>query len=443
MNSKISVLDITGGNSKTVGGELCNSLFELTKIGDKPRKITTEETKYLLGLKVEDITLSLLTSLFATTVDNSVKNNVSKRKAKFKSWDSITIPANYFYEDQSSIDSTVGRFIMNKFILEGSGSISIIKYLNETMTKGNVEFLDQLISTLYLKDQIDRSIFVKYTDRRDTLGFWLIGILAHTLSPKLCKPLPEVERAKKILYKKYEKELADHNIDIMTEISDELIKVAKEALKDDPGMDLYSSGSLNFNVNYKNNSILKGAVMNKITGEYDFIGSSFMNGIEIADIAAHSNSILASQFPASIATAAAGYLGKRLQALLQMMEVDEPGTDCGTKNLISCKITPKNKSKVIYSYIDNGSGQLELLTEENISKYVNTTIKMRSPESCKNDKICSVCAGKLFEYLNVEHAGLFGVQISHADLNLALKAKHVSVVTLHTLNPDDIIEDID
>ena len=97
----------------------------------------------------------------------------------------------------------------------------------------------------------------------------------------------------------------------------------------------------------------------------------------------------------------------------------------------------------IYSYIDNGGGQLELLTEENISNYVGKTVKMRSPMSCKNDKICSICSGKLFEYLDIKHAGLFGVQISHADLNLALKAKHVSVVTLHTLNPDTIIEDID
>ena len=63
--------------------------------------------------------------------------------------------------------------------------------------------------------------------------------------------------------------------------------------------------------------------------------------------------------------------------------------------------------------------------------------------SCKDECICEKCAGRLFYMLDIEYAGLFGIQISHADLNLALKAKHVSVVTLYTLNPDDIIEDIE
>lgn len=443
MNSKISVLNITGGNSKGVSKEVFNSLYELTKNGKNSRTITLTEQNELLNIKFSDISLSMLTSFFADTVDNSVKNNIQKRPAKFKTWDRMTIPAKYFYDEQPKIDTTVGRFIANKFILEGSGAISIVHYVNDILNKGSIEALDSIIATLYLKNHIERKVFNTYTDRRDTLGYWLNGMLAHTMSPSMCKPLPEIEKEKEILFKKYEKELLTNNIDVMTNISDKLIKDARALLKDDPGIDLYDSGDLSFNVNYKNNAILKGAVINKITGEYDFIGSSFMNGIEIKDIAAHSNSILASQFPASIATANAGYLGKRLQALLQMMEIGEPESDCGTKNLIPINITKKNKGRVIYSYIDNGGGQLELLTEENISNYIGKTVKMRSPMSCKNDKICSICSGKLFEYLDIKHAGLFGVQISHADLNLALKAKHVSVVTLHTLNPDTIIENID
>lgn len=443
MNSKMSALNITGTNSKVVAKEVFNSLYELTKEGPEPKTISATEQKELLNLTVDDITLSKLTEFFADTVDCSNGNKSGKKKAKYNTWDKMTIPANYFYDGHGSISTTIGRFIANKFILEGSGCIEIANYKNTIWNKGFVGSLDDDIGTYYRMDEIDRKIFNSYIDHRDTIGYWLNGMLAHTISQRMCKPLPEVEKRKAELIKKYEKELAEGNVDVMTKISNELIAYAKELLKDDPGMDLYLSGDLDFNVNYKNNSILKGAVMNKLTNSYDFIGSSFMDGIEIKDIPAHANSILASQYPASIATAQAGYLGKKLLALLQMMECDEPGTDCGTKNLIPIKITKVNKNNVLYSYIDEGDSQLTLLTKDNISNYMNKTVMMRSPMSCKHPKICNKCAGELFYQLGVKHAGLFGVQISHADLNLALKAKHVSVVTLFTIDPDNIIEDID
>jgi hypothetical protein len=44
--------------------------------------------------------------------------------------------------------------------------------------------------------------------------------------------------------------------------------------------------------------------------------------------------------------------------------------------------------------------------------------------------------------MGTEQIGLFAVQISHADLNLALKAKHDASVKLHIFNPDEILEDI-
>ena len=150
---------------------------------------------------------------------------------------------------------------------------------------------------------------------------------------------------------------------------------------------------------------------------------------------------LAAQFPASVATRSAGYMGKKLLALLQMMEVDEEGTDCGTKNLIPITITKANKDAVLYTYISD-NGQEIMLTRDNVGQYVGRTVMMRSPMSCTSDKICSKCAGKLFYMLDVKHAGLFATQISHSALNLGLKAKHNSLVDLYTLNPDELLEDV-
>lgn len=442
MNSKMSALNITGKNAKVVAKEVFNSMYELTKLGKKAgKKCTQLDVRNYMDMKPNDITLTFLTLTFADTADVSANKNANIRKSHYDTWDTLTVPKGYFFKDQPEFETTVGRFIFNKFILEGAGIIEATGYFDAVVNKGMLGKIDELVGYLYMKDQITRKQFNQYVDRRDTLGYWLNGMLAHTISERMLSPLPSVEKKKAELCKKYEKELAAGDVDVMTKISNELIEFAKNELKDDPGMDLYDSGDLDFDNNYRNNSIIKGAVMNKITGEFDFIETSFMDGIAKKDIPAHANSILASQYPASIATADAGYMGKKMLALLQMMEVDEPGTDCGTKNLIPVTITKSNKSSLTNIYINEG-GQEKILDENNIDSYVGKRVMMRSPMSCKNAKICSKCAGTLFQMLGIKHAGLFATQISHAALNLGLKAKHNSVVELYSLNPDDLIKDL-
>ena len=442
MATKMSALDITGGNSKGVAKEVFNSFYEMTKVGNKSVKVVIDsDWKNLMNIRPKDITRSLLANLFADLSDASGKPNASRHRSLYNSWDKVTIPPNYFYQGQPEIDTTIGRFVMNKFVLGGPGVIGHVKYINDTMDAKKLKGLDSQIAKLYMTNQITRDQFDLYMDYRDTFGYWMNGMVAHTISPAMAQPIPAITKKKEELIKKYEKELADHNVDVMTKIVNELMAYAKEVLKDDPGMDLYDSGDLNFDNNYRNNSIIKGAVMNQLTGEFDFIGTSMMDGLEVKDMPAHANGILASQYPASIATAKAGYMGKKLLALLQMMEIDYDCEDCGTKNLIPLKITNYNKSYVKYTIFVENNKEKEL-TDDIIDSYVGKEIMMRSPISCINDKICAKCASNLFKMLDIKHAGLFVTQISHSALNLGLKAKHRSVVELATLNPDDIIKDI-
>jgi DNA-directed RNA polymerase beta' subunit len=440
MNKKTSALNITGSNAKVVAKELFNSFYELTKDYKGGRTISGNEANELLKVTPTGITRSWLCDLLADTVDTEKAHKAGKHKSLYNTWDILRIPKNYFYDGQQEMSMTLGRFIVNKFVLEGAGVLPIIPLVNKELTSSGVKAMDALIADKYLNDEIDREQFNSYTDRRDTLGYWTNGLLAHSISERMSKPLPEIEKRKAELVKKYEKEIAAGDIDVMTQIQNELVSYAEELLKDDPGIDLYKSGDLSMSNNYKNNSIIKGAVMNKITGEFDFIDSSFMDGIKIKDIPAHANSILASQYPASIATADAGYMGKKLLALLQMMEVDEPGTDCGTKNYIPITINDNNASAIKYTYIKDGSG--EKLLGDDIKSYIGKTVLMRSPMSCLNTKICSKCAGKLFELLGIKNAGLFSTKLSHTDLNIALKAKHNSQIDLYTMDPNELIEDL-
>jgi DNA-directed RNA polymerase beta' subunit len=379
--------------------------------------------------------------MFADITSIEEKRNIQKRKALHNTWDTITIPANYFYEEQKATKTTIGRFLFNKYVLEGSGVVAATKVVTDVLNGKGLDKVDELIGQLYLDDVITRQHFNAYVDRRDNLGFWLNGMITHTISLRMAKPLKEIEKKKQELLKKYAKEIEAKDITAMAQMEKELIAFAKELLKDDPGMDLYDSGDLNFDNNYKNNSILKGPVKNNITGEYDFIENSYMDGIEIKDIPAHANTILAAQYPTSIATKDSGYMGKKLLALLQMMEIDEPGSDCKTKSLIPITVTDKNKKDLVYTYFEI-AGQTQMLTRDNVDSYVGKTLMMRSPMSCITPKICSKCAGELFYKLGVKHAGLFATQLSHSALNLSLKSKHSMNVDIYHLNVDKIVEDI-
>lgn len=441
MNKKMSALTATGGNIRTVSKEVFNSYYELTKLGPNPRHIDVLDNDIYLKTPLDGYTRSFITGIVADTTDISESRNIAKRRARHNTWDTIKVPAGYFYDGHPELDMTIGRFLFNKYVLWGSGIIPQTKIIDNELGKKGLGEVDQLLGNLYLNDKINRAQFDAYIDRRDNLGYWLNGMLAHTISIRMAKPLPEIEKKKAELFKKYEKEIADKDITVMNKIEKELVEYAKEILKDDPGMDLYSSGDLDFGNNYKNNSILKGPVYNKIEHEYDFIGTSFMNGIEVKDLPAHANSIVSGAYPSAIATADVGYMGKQLIALLQMMEQDEHDTDCGTKRTIPITITDKNKNDMLDSYfVENG--KLSLLTSENVGSYVGKILNFRSPMVCITPKICNKCAGELFYKLETRQMGLLVTQLSHADLNLNLKAKHIQTVAVTDLNLKTIIEDI-
>ena len=444
MGQKITTMNITGGGTQRVEMEIYNSYYELTRVEDKQGIVSKTDTEHYLSLEPDQFTRSKIVSMIADTVDSSSSNQVRKRKSKHNCWDVFVVPSNYFFSKQKEIRTTIGRFMFSKYVLQGAGIIEQVGFVDDILGRSGLEKVNTVVVQLYMDDRINRKQFNDYVDRRDNLGYWLNAMLAHTISLRMAKPLKEIEKLKQELYKKYEKELAAKDITVMNKIEAELIAKAKELLRDDPGMNLYDSGDLNFGNNYKNNAILKGPILNNITGEYDFVKTSFMEGIDIHDLPAHANSVVSGSYPGAIMTREAGYLGKQLLALLQMAETDEPGTDCGTKALIPIKVTPPpngSAENLLFSYfLDNN--ELKLLTPENLNRYTGKVLLFRSPMGCITPKICSKCAGDLFYKMDIRKIGLFAVQLSHSNLNLSLKTKHNQSISSKLFNPATIIEDL-
>ena len=125
-----------------------------------------------------------------------------------------------------------------------------------------------------------------------------------------------------------------------------------------------------------------------------------------------------------VGTQGSGYITKQYYAAYQSIQCDEEGTDCGTKLGLELTLTEDNIEKYYYQYIIKKNGGYECLTSENKDKYLNKKVKIRSAMFCKNDKICSVCAGKIFYMLGIKNIGLTTGRVPNTLLNAGMKNFH-------------------
>ena len=267
-------------------------------------------------------------------------------------------------------------------------------------------------------------------------------MITGTISLGTLKPNPKVEAKKEELLKKYEKEVAAGDKVIIKQIENELVDYAREVLKDDDmGMMVYNSGQINFANNYKNNFIAKGMIYDAIDKKYKFVKSSLSDGINVEEIPNMTNGTVHIEYTKTIKIADSGYMGKRLMALLQMMQAGEPGSDCGSKNYIPISVTKRNKFDMLQTYIKGDKDELVLLTPENIDNYVGKIVLARSPMACLSpDKICNKCLGEFFYKMEIENLGTWASTINYRFLTYNLKLKHDATIKLTELNPDNIIE---
>lgn len=139
-----------------------------------------------------------------------------------------------------------------------------------------------------------------------------------------------------------------------------------------------------------------------------------------------------------IGTQDAGYLTKKFFAAYQSIQVDKPGTDCGSKNGLSFVLTEEDGDNYDYQYNIEGN-KLVLITPQNRSKYIGKKVKLRSPMYCSGDKLCSICAGKRWEIMGIKNSGLTAGRVTNTLLNASMKNFHSAKVSLDKVNIDDLL----
>lgn len=266
--------------------------------------ISNEEKQYLLSLKPEDLSFAMLVSLFGTTISINDKIGNAK-KARFNTTDEMVLTPNEYFVKETT-KTTVGRFIYNKYIVERIGLQDVLGYVNIVIDDKANGGLEATISKGLIDDKVTVEQFHKYVDYRDTLGMQLNSVITTSFTPLTIKTPPEIQKKKAELFKQYKKELDAGDIIVSERIEKELTADAKKMFKGDPGMDLYDSGARGNFGNYKNMNLFKGATMNNVTGKYEIVRSSFMDGITKDDIPSFATAVVSGAYPKAVTVIAGG-----------------------------------------------------------------------------------------------------------------------------------------
>jgi len=389
----------------------------------------------LLKMAPDDITAEFIFSYLA---DSSKRENGKfiTIPSRIKTYDTFTLKKGEYFNTED-ITTNVGLFIFNKFLIEES-FVSILGYINTPINAKVHKNIENTISQALLNDKITTEQMVDYLNKLQWLSKEFNAVFSGSFTMKTLKPVPKVMKLKAKLVKENEEALKKGDVSTGVKIEKELLEVAKEELKGDPGMELYNSGARgSFDNNYKNIAVTKGPVYNPVTDKWNFVESNFMEGIKKEEIPIVANSIPMGQYPKSVGTQIGGYFNKQLSAAFQGIVLDSPDSDCKTTNTLDIVITPYNKSQFLYRNIVEGN-KLILLERDNIDKYVGKKVKLRSPMFCNGEKLCSKCAGSLFYRLGIQNIGLTSTRLAGTLLNLSMKKFHNSTANIKKIDLNTI-----
>ena len=367
-----------------------------------------------------------------------------KGKARFEPYDTVTIPANSYgpsgRRNKEPIDTTVGKWIFNKFFIEND-LFNLFKYINDDITKKVAGKMNDDISYAILENELDLSALKRYIMKTQKYQPY-VHILAPNQTMAMLLITDKINKKKAELLAKYSKEIKAKDEKTVGIIEDELLKYAKEELADDPSMDSYNSGAKgSFGNNFKNLFVMRGAIKDPDpTKSYNIITSSYMDGVKKEEYADLANSLSAGPFKRAKKTEIGGYWEKLLLAALQHLVLLDEGSDCGTSRTITVDVDKDNIKEIMYSYVKEGNRLIEI-TSKNMSSFVGKTVQLRFSSLCESKNgFCNKCAGNLFYRIGIKNVGVTTPQIPSKLKTLSMKSFHDSQVKLHEMSDTEVMK---
>ena len=341
---------------------------------------------------------------------------------------------------KENTSTTIGIFIVNKFILE---PLQVFGYVNHPFDEKAVGRMESNVADALMQKDITVQQVAEYIDRCQYL---FGGPLAHLINPSINPDImtlpPQAASLKKKLLEENKEVIEANDPQVSSKIEKEVTKVAMDWMNDrnDPSLSFFKSGAIDPYNNYRTMFVMKGAVKDN-TGEsptgYKIVTSEYDNGISKEDMPKIADTVVTSSYNSGVATQDSGYMGKKYNTVLQRVKLLDKGSDCKSKDTLDIVITDKH----LYRYIVDGS-KLVCLTPEVIDKYKGKECHLRSPLHChaKDPCYCNVCMGDRLYDIGVHNIGLTVSILSGATLNAALKTKHNVTVGTYTIKKSDILK---
>jgi hypothetical protein len=399
------------------------------------RSLTNDEVRDLLSLSRDDITKEKLMEMFSVDMHH--------KAPLFNTYDTFTLPAGRLY-NKESVKTTIGRYLVNMFTLP----LPYLKkygYQNKSLDKHNLGDMEDDMGAMVLTGEMTTKEYAEYLDNGEWLGMGVAYYLVPTMDYDINVPIPDVIKLRDSMFNKYADGIKSGDINVANKIEKDVLDLAKKDIeaKGNEAYDFFKSGVGNFENNYKKTSVMAGAVENPYTHKLDILKSNYIDGIDKNEYSKFANLTVIGGYSRGVATQASGYETKKINNSMQVIVLDEKGSDCGSKEYIKVKIEKKVKSMYLYRYIydpnSKSTDKLTLLTKDNIDKWVGETVMMRSPMCCKGEKICNKCAGELYYMMGVKNAGLLGSTLSGVLLNRSMKQFHDATVKFDKINIEDYI----
>lgn len=382
INNPLMLVDLSGKLKKDLGYAI-QVVYSMTKDPDKNSKEYKEElTKILLDTETDKYGFKFIFE--------------ELRYGKPYSSNSIVTLDRDIGGLSKGSKTTLGRLLFYKVLLEELGE----NIINEPMTKSvNNKFIANLTDKLLREGEEGVIKLKKFLNKYENFTFKFTPCVAPCVSRGMQVLDKRIVKRREELFNQYKVELANNDATICAKIESELIGMVKEIYKDDPEMELYTSGAkLSLENDYKAGQLMLGNIPDG-KGGYLVVTSNTSDGIKKDEVVTMANQGTVASFGRAQNTQEGGTLVKQLSAATDSVEIDRFGTDCKTTKTFEMLFEPKLESELKLRFIVEGNSLVQL-TDSNIKNYIGKVIKLRSPVMCKNDKLCSVCCGhKLYDYL--------------------------------------------
>ena len=439
-----SVKNFIGQDGSLIRGvskEAYLTFYNMTREKPYGKKLSEEKKARLMALDKDSLDIRTITKLFGYSTKSDTKDKKKAfevREPDFNLRDTFILEAGE-YINNDKIETTVGKFLFNKLMIEGTELTKIVPngYYNVEVDASALKKLSKMVANGCMQGVYEVVPTIPdYLKKYEFWGLCLVTIFSPSYSIETILPNPILEKRKRELLDN----ARSHNLNDLTQVEDQLVDEAKRVLDGTPGMYMFNSGARgSFSTDYKNMMLAIGAVENPITGEVDFMKSSYMTGIRKEDIPAAANSIVNAEHPKAIGTAQGGYMTKQFYAVFQSVILDEPGSDCGAIRGITVTLTKDNLDDYVDQYLIEGT-KLVLITPDLPSKYLNHPIQLRSPMYCLAEKLCNKCAGERYYKIGVLNMGLGTNRLSGSLQNASLKLRHDLRIKMDRIDEKNLLK---